>query len=277
LHKVTIGKVEVTALLDTALLMNPRTFLPGHGDEFMAEFGHLANERGLFPMAISCYLLRSAGKTILVDTGLGNRKRAGFPLGHLDESLREAGVDPAEIEIVLNTHMHIDHVGWNTVDREDGARGVFFPNARFVFQQREWDYWMQPEFLSQPGNAHLNECVVPLKDTGRVEFVSYEKPMDEHITFIPTPGHTPGHVAVGIMSDGERAVIIGDASHYPVQLLHPDWSPGADTDPIQSAKTRDRLFDWAIKEGRTWIAGHWEHPGFGRLVRLDGKRVFRAL
>ncbi len=277
MQKLTVGDVEVTPLLDCALLMNPLTFLPGHGEQFLSEFGHLADERGLMPMAITCYLLRSAGKTILVDTGLGNRKRPGFPRGHLDQSLRDAGIDPAEIEIVLNTHMHIDHVGWDTVDTEDGRREIFFPKARFLFQEQEWNYWMQPEFLDEPGNAHLNECVVPLRDSGRFELVSHETPIDEHVTFIPTPGHTPGHVAIGIMSAGERAVITGDASHHPVQLIHPDWSPSADTDPIQSAATRDRLFDWAIEEQRTWIAGHWEHPGVGRLVRLDGKRVFQAL
>ena len=277
MNTAVVGNVEVTAILDTGLLMNPRTFLPGHGDQFLAEFPHLADERGLMPMAITSYLVRSAGKTILVDTGLGNRKRPGFPVGHLDESLHNAGIDPGEIEIVLNTHLHIDHVGWNTVDHEDGSREIFFPKARFLFQQQEWDYWMQPKFLEQPANAHLVECVLPLKDTGRVELVTHEKAVDEHITFIPTPGHTPGHVAIGIMSAGERAVITGDASHHPVQLLHPDWSPGADTDPVMSATTREKLFDWAIDEGRTWIAGHWQYPGLGRLVRLEGKRVFQAL
>lgn len=277
MHKVTIGNVEVTALLDTALLMNPRTFMADHGDQFVAEFGHLADERGLMPMAITCYLVRSEGKTILVDSGLGNRRRPGFPRGHLDETLRAAGIDPGEVDIVLNTHLHIDHVGWNTVDDEDGKRRIFFPNARFVFQQQEWDYWMQPGFLEQPGNAHLVECVQPLKDAGRVELVSHETAVDRHLTFVPTPGHTPGHVAIGITSSDERAVITGDASHHPVQLVHPDWSPSADVDPVQSAKTRDRLFDWAIDEQRTWIAGHWDHPGMGRLVRLDGKRVFQAL
>lgn len=277
MNTARIGNVEVTAIIDTPVLMNPRTFLPGHGDQFLEEFGHLADSRGLFPMAITCYLVRSTGKTILIDSGLGNRKRPGFPTGHLDESLREAGVGPAEIDIVLNTHLHIDHVGWNTVDGEDGTREVFFPNARFVFQQQEWDYWMQPHFLEQPANAHLVECVLPLRDGGRVELVTHEKAIDEHLTFVPTPGHTPGHVAIGIMSAGERGVITGDASHHPVQLIHPDWSPAADTDPVQSAKTRDALFDRAIAERLVWIAGHWEYPGMGRLVRLDGKRIFQAL
>jgi hypothetical protein len=83
--------------------------------------------------------------------------------------------------------------------------------------------------------------------------------------------------AIGIASQGERAVIIGDASHHPVQLEHPDWSPAFDTDPVLSAQSRDRLFDDCVADGRTWIAGHWQHPGFGRIVGLEGKRVFQAL
>lgn len=277
MHKATVGSVEITALLDAPILMDPRQFLPQHAAAFMAEFGHLADERGLMQMAVTCYLVRSSGKTYLVDTGLGPRKRPGFPGGNLDRALREAGISPAEVDAVVHTHLHIDHVGWNTVDREDGRRELFFPNARYFIQRAEWDFWMTPERLVQPSNAHLVECVEPLRHSGRIVFIEGEQPIDEHLTCVPTPGHTPGHVAIGLASAGERAVIIGDASHHPAQLIHPEWSPAFDTDPVQSAATRERLFDWAIAEQRTWIAGHWEHPGLGRLVRLDGKRVFRAL
>jgi glyoxylase-like metal-dependent hydrolase (beta-lactamase superfamily II) len=213
-----------------------------------------------------------------VDSGLGNRPRPNFPRGRLDEALADAGVAPGEIDAVLNTHLHIDHVGWNTIDLPDGRREVFFPNARFAIQQKEWDFWMTPEQMQQPGNAHLVECVEPLRDSGRIDFFTERgTAFDENLTFVASPGHTPGHVAIGIYSAGERAIIIGDASHHPVQLDHPDWSPAFDTDPVQSARTRDRLFDEAAADGRLWLAGHWPHPGIGRIVRLDGKRVFQAL
>jgi glyoxylase-like metal-dependent hydrolase (beta-lactamase superfamily II) len=277
MHRVTVGSVEITAILDTPLLMDPKQFMPRYADQFSAEYSHLADERGLMQMSISCYLVRSAGKNILVDTGLGARRRPGFPRGKLDEGLKDAGVAPSEIDTVLHTHLHIDHVGWNTIDADDGSRQVFFPKARFVIQQAEWDYWMTAEQLEQPGNAHLVECVAPLKETGYIDFTSGEKAFDQNLTFISAPGHTPGHVAVGIASQGERAVIVGDASHHPAQLDHPDWSPAFDTDPVLSAKTREGLFNAAADDGRTWIAGHWPHPGFGRIVRLEGKRSFRAL
>lgn len=277
MHKITIGNVEITALLDTPILMNPHQFMPAHAEQMLRENAGSVDERGLMPMAVTCYLVRSGGQTLIVDTGLGNRRRPGFPPGKLDKALAAAGISPTEIGVVLNTHLHIDHVGWNTVEREDGTTEVFFPNARFYFQQAEWDFWMTPTQLEQPHNAHLVECVAPLKDTGRITFVESEQAIDENLTYIPTPGHTPGHVAIGIASSGERGVIVGDSSHHPAQLIHPDWSPSFDTDPILSMQTRDKLFDRAIEEERTWIAGHWEHPGFGRIVRLDGKRVFKAL
>lgn len=277
MHKVTVGDVEILPLLDTGILMNPRIFLAAHCDEFLAEWSAEVDDRGLLPMAVTCYLVRSAGKNILIDSGLGGRRRPGFPRGHLDDTLQQAGIAPDDIDIVLNTHMHIDHVGWNTVANEDGSSRVFFPNAKFIFQQAEWDYWMQPDRLESPSNLHLVECVLPLKDTGRVELVDTDYAVDEHLTFLATPGHTPGHVSIGVMSGGERAVVVGDASHHPVQLMHPDWSPSYDEDPELAGRTRDALFDRVIDENRTWIAGHWDHPGVGRIVRLEGKRVFQAL
>jgi glyoxylase-like metal-dependent hydrolase (beta-lactamase superfamily II) len=119
--------------------------------------------------------------------------------------------------------------------------------------------------------------VQPVEAAGHFERYDGEFALDDHLTLVPAPGHTPGHVTVGIYSQGERAIVIGDASHHPMQLDHPDWSPSADTDPVQSAATRQRLFDAAADDGRTWIAGHWPHPGIGRILRLDGKRVFQAL
>lgn len=277
MNTVTIGDVEITAVLDAPVLMNPPMFMPKYAEQFITEYRHLADERGLMPMSITCYLVRSAGKTLLVDTGLGGRKRPGFPPGKLPEALHALNVDPAEIDLIVNTHLHVDHVGWNTVDDEQGNRHVFFPKATWIIQQTEYDFWMTPERLEEPGNAHLVECVQPIMEAGRVELVNAEQPLDANLTFVPTPGHTPGHVAIGVYSQGERGIIIGDASHHPVQLDHPDWSPAFDTDPIQSWKSREKLFEDAIADGRTWIAGHWQHPGMGRIVRLEGKRVFQAL
>lgn len=274
---ITIGNVAIQPLLDTNLLMNPLGFFGANGTRFLEEYAHLADQRGLMGVSITCYLVRSAGKNILIDTGLGPRRRPNFPVGHLDDALREAGVDPGEIDTIVHTHLHIDHVGWNVVPGENGEERVFFPNARYLIQRAEWDYWMVPERMALPDQPQLKECVEPLRNSGRIDFIEGERAIDENLVFVPTPGHTPGHVAIGIQSAGEKAIVIGDASHHPVQLDHPDWSPTADWDGTLSARTREQLFEQAANDGRTWIAGHWQHPGYGRIVRLDGKRVFQAL
>lgn len=279
MHDVKVGNVEIQPLRDATALMNPRFMFPKVADEMLAGYPQYVvdQERQLLDLPMVTFLLRSSGKTILVDTGIGPRRRSGMPRGKLDETLRDAGVARSEIDAVVHTHLHIDHVGWNTVDNERGEPEVFFPNARFVIQRGEWDFWMETERLQEEDNAHLRECVEPLRHSGRIDFVEGEAAFDENLTFLSTPGHTPGHVSIGIASAGERAIIVGDASHHPAQLEHPDWSPNPDIDPVLSAKTRDRLFDEVADDGRMWIAGHWPYPGMGHIQRVDGKRVFKAL
>lgn len=274
---VTVGSVQITALLDAPFLQNPKVLAPDHADELAAEYHDGLNQRGLFTGAVTCYLIRSSGQLILVDTGIGPRKRPGFPEGHLDDSLRAAGVRPDEIDAVVHTHLHTDHIGWNTFDTDDGTTEIFFPKARFVIQQPEWDFWMTPDRLAEPRAAALRECIEPLRDTGRIQFTRGEEAFGPHLVFISAPGHTPGHVAVGIADGGERALIIGDASHHPFHVAHPDWVTPLDWDPAQAANSRDRLFDLAADEHRLVLGGHWTHPGWGTIVRLDGRRTFRAL
>ncbi len=277
MHKVAVGSVEIVALLDAPFLQNPKVLAPDHSEDLVAEFGYSLDERGLAMGAVTCYLVRSGRELVLVDTGIGPRKRPGFPSGHLDQALTDAGVSPADITAVVHTHLHIDHVGWNTYETPDGRTEVFFPNAAFVIQQAEWDFWMTPEMLAEPRNAALRECIEPLRNTGRVRFTNGEDSFGEHLVFISAPGHTPGHVAVGISDRGERAVIIGDASHHPVHVTHPDWVSPLDWDSAMAAASRARLFELAAGDGRLVLGGHWKHPGWGHIVRLDGKRTFRAL
>jgi len=273
---ISVGDVKITPFLDTALLGDPKAFMPDVAEQFIAECAPTLDERGLFTLSITCYLVESEDKRYLIDTGLGNRRRAGFPMGHLDETLQSAGLKLEDIDTVIHTHLHIDHVGWNTVEDDAGKPKLFFPNANFLIQQAEWDFWMTPEHLADPQYECLVQCVQPLTGLADIKFFDGETAIDKNLTFVATPGHTPGHVSVGVYSQGERAILVGDASHHPIQLLHPDWSPIFDVDPIQSAATREKLFDDVIDDERLWMAGHWPFPGVGRLVRLDGKRVFQA-
>lgn len=277
MHKVSVGSVEITALLDAPFLQNPKVLAPEHSEQMAEEFRDSLDERGLAMGAVTCYLVNDGGRLILVDTGIGPRKRPGFPSGRLDQALGEAGVRPDDIDAVVHTHLHIDHVGWNTFNADDGANTVFFPNATFVIQRAEWDFWMTPEMLAEPRNVALRECVEPLRNGAQLQLTAGEETFGEHLVFLSAPGHTPGHIAVGMADGAERAVIIGDASHHPVHVAHPEWVTPLDWDPAMSSASRDRLFDMAADEGRLVLAGHWKHPGWGHIVRLEGKRSFRAL
>jgi glyoxylase-like metal-dependent hydrolase (beta-lactamase superfamily II) len=269
-----VGNVQLVALLDSSALCDIRSFLPEFAGSMIEEYKDVLDELPLVRLPTICWLVRSSGQTILVDTGIGGRGRPGQVMGHLDQRLRDVNVAPGEITTIVTTHMHSDHVGWNTVDGPDGAPRPFFPNARFLWQTAEWDYWTQPAKLAEPGNDHLSECVVAPAEMGRVTFVDGEDAITPELTFVPTPGHTPGHVAVGIYSSGERAIMIGDVSHHPVQVTHPDWSVVWDADPAQAARTRDRLFDHAMMHDQTVLTNHWPYPGFGRIVAVKSKRIF---
>lgn len=275
--KLRIGNVEIMALLDTSVLCDPKSFLPRFADKLVEHHEDPLDDLPLIRQRLTCFLVRSKGKTLLIDTGIGNRGREGQAMGRLEERLRQAGVAPGEIDQVINTHMHADHVGWNTIDDQRGQPSAFFPKARYLFQQAEWDYWIRPSKMAQPGNEHLNDCVVVLAGADRVNFVNENDTITSELNFVTTPGHTPGHVAIGIYSGGEKALMMGDVSHYPAQLDHPDWSPIWDEDPVQSARTRDRVFEELAADNRVFLAGHWPYPGFGRIVRVKNRRVFEAL
>jgi glyoxylase-like metal-dependent hydrolase (beta-lactamase superfamily II) len=271
-----IGNVEVLPMLD-AILPNPLDeALPTLSPAERAVAARDLNVvDGMLLLPVTCYLVRSAGRSILVDTGIGRRPRGVWPPGALAERMADAGVRPDDVDIVVNTHMHVDHVGWNTVDDERGPR-PWFRSAHYLVQQDEWSHW-QPVLAMGSAPAHLVECVAPLFDLASVALVSADAAITPEVSFTPLPGHTPGHVGVRIDSVGERAVIIGDASHHLAQLAHPEWSPTWDADPTAAARTRARLFDDVESSGALVAAGHWPGDGIGRIVRLNDRRVFAVL
>lgn len=276
---ITIGSVQITAVLDAPFLQDPAYLTPEHTAEFIAEHRDSLDERGLCLGAVTCYLVRTPLGLAIVDTGIGPRARRGFPDGRLDAALGEAGVAPGDVDLVIHTHLHSDHVGWNTVDAADGGIALFFPNARFAIQRAEWEHWMTPERLADdadPAATILRQCVAPLAAAGRVDLVEPGDVLLGAIGFLAVPGHTPGHVAVDVADGGQRAVIIGDASHHPFQVAHPDWPSPIDWDRDLAMASRDALYDRAEREGLLIVGGHWPHPGWGRIERgADGRRRFR--
>ena len=273
-EQVQIGNVTVMAVPDTYLSGSRRYMYPNVAEEKWEPWQHYLNPRGNLRMNIGTFVIRSDGKTVLVDTGLGETPREGFPPGALLDNLREAGVTPESVDLVLITHLHIDHVGWNTVMR-DGRRVTTFPNARYAIVEDEWRFFTTHE--ERRAQAYIQEGVLPLEDSGQLDLVAGSHALTRDLTLVPAPGHTPAHSCVAIVSGGERAMIVGDLAHHPVQLTETAWEMVFDLDKQLARESRERIVERLEVEGGLVIGGHFPAPGFGRLVRLDWRRMWQAL
>jgi glyoxylase-like metal-dependent hydrolase (beta-lactamase superfamily II) len=219
------------------------------------------------------FLVRSSGKTVLVDTGAGPKgTMAGG--GQLLTNLRAIGVAPEDIDVVAHTHLHVDHVGWNCIERE-GAYVPTFPNARYWIARNEWDYWTDPQIVEEVG-AHLKTDVLPLKDSPQLHLFDGEAAISPELSFLPTPGHTPGHRSIAVSSAGEQAIILGDVAHHPMHLIR-IWIGAMDELPRISRRTKRALAERLIEEQVLVAGGHFSPGSFGRLVRADGQRAWRPL
>ena len=273
-EQVQVGNVTIMAVPDTYVSGDRSFMFPDVGEEAWRGWEHYFTSRGHLRMNIGTFVVRSEGRTILVDTGLGEVQREGYPQGRLLDNLRGEGVTPEAVDLVVITHLHLDHVGWNTVERE-GRRVPTFPNARYVIVREEWDALTSDEELR--GRNYMQECVLPLEGTGQLDLVEGTHAVTRDLTLVPAPGHTPAHACVAIVSGGERAMIIGDLAHHPLQLTETAWAAWADMDKRQAAETRERMAQRMEQDGGLAIGGHFPAPGFGRLVRVGGRRVWQAL
>ncbi|MGV9299524.1 MBL fold metallo-hydrolase [Amycolatopsis sp. NPDC003676] len=212
------------------------------------------------------------GMKILVDTGIGNGKTRANPAWHdLDtgylDALTAAGFAPDEVDLVLLTHLHTDHVGWNTRE-QDGEWVPTFASARHVTSRAEREFWAGYE-MDGPRRQMFEDSVLPVERAGLLDLV--DVPADgveivSGVRLLPTPGHTPGHVSIELTSSGETALITGDAVHHPVQFAHPEIGASVDIDPAESEKTRRRLLAGLADSGALVLGTHFAPPTGGRLV-----------
>ena len=180
--------------------------------------------------------------------------------------MADAGWSRESVDTVVCTHMHVDHVGWNTM-LQDGKWVPTFPNARYLFGRTEFEHWSAEGDAEQ--QAILGDSVQPILDAGLAEFVDMDHVLSPQVRLTPTTGHTPGHVSVVIESEGQHAVITGDMTHHPCQMGHPHWSPSFDSDPKAAAATRAKMFaEWADADILV-IGTHYAAPTAGRVKR-DG-------
>jgi glyoxylase-like metal-dependent hydrolase (beta-lactamase superfamily II) len=227
-------------------------------------------ESGALLFPVQSYLVRTSHHTILIDSCVGNHKeRPTRPLWHHKtddtymQALRALGVAPDDIDFVMCTHLHSDHVGWNT--RLEGGRWVpTFPNARYVFTRKELEAWERghAKFSRQP----LEDSVLPVIAAGRAELVTSDHVLDDEVRLEPTPGHTPDHVAICLASQGQRAVMCGDVMHSPIQCLHPEWTAWPDWDPAQAKRTRRAFMERYCETDTLVCTAHFPLPSAGRIV-----------
>ena len=277
MDSITIGNVEVLAFID---LIPPARdvvdFFPDVPRKSWDPYGsdHLVD--GQIQLYYGCFALRSQGQVVMVDTGMGpgpHRER-GNRRGDLLHQMKLQGVEPEDVNVVVHTHLHHDHVGWNLSG--DGGAGVrpTFPNARYLVPRADWEYFKQP---SMDYHA-FDESVFPLEELGVMELIEGEHTINQELITVPTPGHTPGSVNVVISSQGEKGAVVGDMIHMKVEVENPDWCPGADVDKVQSARSRTTMLDRFESENFIVCAGHfWPGEQFGRVVRLEGRRYWQGL
>jgi glyoxylase-like metal-dependent hydrolase (beta-lactamase superfamily II) len=285
-----LGKFEVSRIeeivdrdVDAKVLLPDITFemLDANAD-WLAPSHYNAETRRLV-LVFQSWLIRTGRYTILVDTCNGNDKsRPYFPIvDHLNtpylDRLKAAGCAPEDVDFVLCTHLHIDHVGWNT-RLENGRWVPTFPNAKYLIGKKECDPFAPGKRAGSEPPPFLDiyeDSVLPVIEAGQAELVEGCRTIIDSLMLEPAPGHTAGHSIVRAGEKGEMALFIGDAIHNPIQIVHPEINSGFCTDPAAARKTRRRILDECAEDGHLLVPAHFGPPYLGRVRRRGETYCFQ--
>lgn len=270
----TVGRVRISKFVELETVGGTRFILPQATPEAIRALSWLtpdfATGEGKLKMVIQTLVLETPTRRIVVDTGLGNDKQGrSVPVWNnrttpFLKTLSAAGFPPESIDMVICTHLHVDHVGWNT-RLVDGQWVPTFAKARYVFGRTEYQHWRDHSEAADE-TATFADSVQPIVAAGRADLVASDAAICDEITLIPTPGHSPGHVSLHIRSDGAEALLTGDVAHHPCQMAHLDWSSTVDSDPAQAIATRQALFSRFADTATLVIGGHFD-AGY---IKRDG-------
>lgn len=271
-----IGDVKITKVVEIEVTGGSRFILPDAVKEDVKPiswlYPHFADEEGRLKMSIHALLVEAPGIRMIVDTCLGNDKQGrNIPTwnnlqGSFLEDLKAEGWEREAVDLVMCTHLHTDHVGWNTM-LVDGKWVPTFPNARYLMAKPEYAHWDANQDGQQ--GVVFGDSVKPVFEAGLVDLVDVDHVIADEISLIPTHGHTPGHVSVFIESQGETALITGDFVHHPCQLARPDWGSSADVDKAMARNTRDEMCARFAGTPTLIIGTHFAGPSAGYL-KADG-------
>lgn len=274
--KFELGDIRVDRIVEMVLPFEiPTNFFPVSTQEQIdlckpwLEPWALCPDTGKFILVVQSYLVRTRHHTILIDTCVGCDKTIPYYLDwnkRTDRSwlnkLTACKISPADVDYVFCTHLHCDHAGWNT-QLLNGRWVPTFPNAKYIMSRKDFE---QAENLDEPGYI---ENVLPVVEAGQAEIVDSNYVLDDNIWLEPTPGHTMGHVAVGMGSKGFEAVMSGDLIHCPIQCAHPEWNAVSDADPLLAAETRLNFLADSSDRNRLVMTAHFPEPSIGRILRTD--------
>jgi glyoxylase-like metal-dependent hydrolase (beta-lactamase superfamily II) len=254
-----LGQLRIDPILDGTGRFSPTMSFQGSTDEQWAAHQDLLDEDGLLPFAMGGFLVRGGDRTVLIDAGLGHGTVMGITGGQLLDNLAAAGASPDEITDVLFTHLHIDHIGWASAD----GRPVF-PNATYRAAAADWDHFV----VHHPGSE--SERLAPA--ASQFETWDGSGAVLPGIDVLAAPGHTPGSTVMVISSGTDRAMLLGDVVHCPVQLLEDEWAGLFDVDPALARQTRNALARELEGSDIPVAAAHFPGMQFGRLLQGQGRR-----
>ena len=274
-YRFRVGAFECRALRDgTFTYPNPAALLFANAPrerlrEALRGHGVRLERWGEWVSPYTCLMINTGRHRVLVDTGAGN---LGPDTGRLLQNLQAEGISAEEIDTVVITHGHPDHIGGNIVKGRPA-----FPRAHFVMWEREWDFWTsEPSLKELKVEEHVKKILVTsavnnlLPIRGQLQLLDHEGEIMPGIHAVAAPGHTPGHMALDVSSGGERMLVVADVMIHPLHLERPDWYSAVDLYPAQAIATRRRFLDRASGEEMLVAAFHFPFPGLGRIVQEEG-------